>query len=477
MTLLLIRRFFLLQGDVGHTKWWSEIGALGTPLLERSGNNCHVTFLWRDLEGDENTSSTHTVYIEVNCLTEHHTNPQKLTRIVGTDVWCWQTLIPPDWHGTYFFIPITVDNLAPSGPLKNAAINSVKNTDKERNTSKENHRRWWRQILAFATADPLNILSPKHCLWGQNRSLLYLSNVNKHNIWQKWDALTALQFVPKSSAMQSLRTFNWTSSLLQNTRPIWLFETKNSTVELNTEKPLVLLLDGENWAELMPVFSAFQLLTEEYCLTPAIYVFVGNVSKKQRPVDLGCNPLFWQAIHDELYSEIDSWFDGRVSPHQHCVVGQSLGGLAAMYAGLTRPDMFNHVICQSGSFWWPTPLLMNQWMNDEHSTKKRESGWLTTQVLTNGIVNKSVNIVMQIGSQEIRLNALNRHFYQSLVNTGHQVTLMEYCGGHDQVCWREGLIKALQEWLTPVKNLSQKTTVTPSLINNFVTHGTANCGY
>lgn len=449
----------MLQGDVGNTTWWSEISAMGTPLLERSGNNCHVTFLWRDLDGDEKTSSTHTIYIEVNCLTDHHTHPQKLTRISGTDVWYWQVLIPSDWHGTYFFIPIRGEQLASSDSFKNTAINAIQNTENENKPCKENHRRWWREILAFAVADPLNILSPKHCLWGQNRSLLYLSKAKKHYSWQKWDAFKTLQLLPKSKAMQSLRTFNWTSSLLQNTRQIWLFETQNSPLELNTEKPLVLLLDGESWAELMPIFSTLQMLTEDYCLTPAIYVFVGNVSKRQRPVDFGCNPLFWQAIHDELYSKIDSFFKGRVSPHQHCVVGQSLGGLAAMYAGLSRPDMFNHVICQSGSFWWPTTLLMNQWMNNEHTTQKRENGWLTTQVLTNGMVNKSANIVMQIGSQEIRLNALNRHFYQSLVNTGHQVTLTEYCGGHDQVCWREGLIKALQQWLIPMKNLSQKTTV------------------
>ena len=286
--------------------------------------------------------------------------------------------------------------------------------------------------------------------------------------WQAWDASEILQSPPTNKACQSLRTLNWTSTLLQNSRPIWLFETKSSNVESSADKPLVLFLDGENWAEIMPLFSVLQMLTDEHCLIPAIYVFIGNVSKQQRPADLGCNPLFWQAINNELFSKIDNWFDGRVSPHQHCVVGQSLGGLAAMFAGLSRPDMFNHVICQSGSFWWPVPLLMSQWMNDEHVAKERENGWLTTQVLTHKVANKSANIVMQIGSEETRLNALNHHFYQSLVSSGHQVTLTEYRGGHDQVCWREGLIKGLQEWLNPKAKLSQETRGIPvSLINNF----------
>ena len=454
----------LLQVNVGHADWWSKISALGTPLVQQFGEKCQVTFLWRDLEGNENVSSTHMVYVELNCLTDHHLKPQEMTRISGTDVWHWQTLISSDWHGTYFFIPITVDNLAASHLLKHSGMN----TDNETRHRKENHRRWWRDILALAVADSFNNFSPKHCFWGGNRSLLYLPYAKRSKAWQAWDASEILQSPPTNKACQSLRTLNWTSTLLQNSRPIWLFETKSSNVESSADKPLVLFLDGENWAEIMPLFSVLQMLPDEHCLIPAIYVFIGNVSKQQRPADLGCNPLFWQAINNELFSKIDNWFDGRVSPHQHCVVGQSLGGLAAMFAGLSRPDMFNNVICQSGSFWWPVPLLMSQWMNDEHVAKERENGWLTTQVLTHKVANKSANIVMQIGSEETRLNALNHHFYQSLVSSGHQVTLTEYRGGHDQVCWREGLIKGLQEWLKPKAKLSQETRGIPvSLINNF----------
>jgi len=446
----------LLQRNIGHADWWAIIKNLGTPLLKCLGEVSQVTFIWRDPEGSECQSSTNTIYVEVNCLTDHHqAAPQQLTRVTGTDVWYWQTLIPSNWCGTYFFIPVT---------------------EAEQKTKKSNHRLWWRSILPFAIADPLNKTSPKYCFWGQINSLLYMPKASKNKVWQLWDESKSLQCSPiNNTEHNALQHFNWSSSLLKNSRQIWLYDTQPSNVEVKAKKPLILLLDGEKWAELMPLFSVLQALTDQSLLPSAIYVFISNTSKQQRSVELGCNPMFWQAINDELLSEITKKIGDNVSFHQRCVVGQSLGGLAAMFAGLSRPEMFDHVICQSGSFWWPSAPLMSQWMDSEYEKEKRENGWLTTQVLMNKVVNKKVTITMQIGSKETRLYALNYHFYQSLIKTGHQVYLTEYCGGHDQVCWREGLINGLLQWLVPTSNPLENITTSRSK-NTIVNRNTAHCG-
>lgn len=39
------------------------------------------------------------------------------------------------------------------------------------------------------------------------------------------------------------------------------------------------------------------------------------------------------------------------------VGGSSLGGLAAAYCGLRRPDIFGNILSQSGSFWWQPKLF------------------------------------------------------------------------------------------------------------------------
>lgn len=459
----------LLTPNLGQESWWSYIKDIGTPLIQNLGDICDVIFLWRDPEGNQESSSTCTVYIEVNYITDHHQpDPQQLTRIDGTDVWFWQTSISSDWHGTYQLIPVSDEYLAPLHLTTNHKIDTV--------TKKQKHRQWWRSILALSVADSFNKSSPKYCLWGNNRSLLYLSKAPKHAVWQTFDASNEYQCAMHNKQYASLQHVEWASPLLQNNRSVWMFETEHKHTQLSADKPLVMLLDGENWAELMPIFSVLQTLTDNRDLTPAFYVFVGNASTQQRPADLGCNPLFWQAVHDELFCKINNRFDYRISQKNRCVVGQSLGGLAAMFAGLTRPDMFNQVICQSGSFWWPTASLMQQWMQPKLPNVKQH-GWLTTQVLSQKIANKNAQITMQIGNKETRLQALNQHFYQSLINTNHKATITEYCGGHDQVCWREGLISALCEYLKPTTEPFIDSSTCSELTNDFLNNDPANCGY
>ena len=441
----------LLKGNIGQDAWWNNIENTGTPVIQNKGDKCIVTFYWRDPEGNEESSSISAVYIEVNCITDHHKlAPESLKRVVGTDVWYWQTEFSADWHGTYQFIPITSDYLP----------QSINENSKDHNIHKIklNHRQWWRSILHFSIADPLNILSPKYCIWGQSRSHLYLPNAEYHNIWKIWDASETAQTLPYKNNRSLLASLQWKSQLLGNERTVWVFETQNSHSDLQGDKPLVLLLDGEIWTEYMPIFSALQQLTEESKLAPAFYVFVNNTSPSNRQVDFGCNHLFWQAIKDELLLDVNQRFNHRVSLKKRAVVGQSLGGLAAMYAGLSGLGMFSHVLCQSGSFWWPDSSLMSQWMKADKSVK--EDGWLTTEVLNSNIANVNTHIVMQVGDQEKRLLALNHHFFKSLVKTHHKVSFTEYCGGHDQICWREGLVSFLLQYLTvPTLIANKRTTI------------------
>ncbi len=45
----------------------------------------------------------------------------------------------------------------------------------------------------------------------------------------------------------------WKSELLKNSRRVWIFTTGDVTAE---ERPLAVLLDGEFWAQSMPVWPA-----------------------------------------------------------------------------------------------------------------------------------------------------------------------------------------------------------------------------
>ncbi|MFB6903743.1 alpha/beta hydrolase-fold protein [Streptomyces bacillaris] len=112
--------------------------------------------------------------------------------------------------------------------------------------------------------------------------------------------------------------------------------------------PVVLLLDGDDWLYLHPAMTAFASAVAAGELEPVTLVFL---PAKDRSAEFGCRPELWEAVRDELLPLVaGSGVPADVS--RLVVAGQSLGGLSALYAAVTFPELVSRVACQSGSFWW-----------------------------------------------------------------------------------------------------------------------------
>ncbi|MCP6060540.1 alpha/beta hydrolase-fold protein, partial [Klebsiella pneumoniae] len=72
------------------------------------------------------------------------------------------------------------------------------------------------------------------------------------------------------------------------------------------ERPLAVLLDGQFWAESMPVWPALASLTHEGKLPPAVYVLIDVIDTAHRSRELPCNPDFWLAVQEELLPQVKS---------------------------------------------------------------------------------------------------------------------------------------------------------------------------
>ncbi|MGM7676634.1 enterochelin esterase domain-containing protein, partial [Serratia marcescens] len=79
----------LQRPDLGGEDWWRQVAELGTPLVESlPAAQVRVTFFWRDPWGDERRSPIKKVYVDINCVTDHHSpSPQSLERRPGSDIW------------------------------------------------------------------------------------------------------------------------------------------------------------------------------------------------------------------------------------------------------------------------------------------------------------------------------------------------------------------------------------------------------
>ena len=391
-------------GHPGSESWWQQQQQQGLPRITPSvGSECEVTFLWRDPQGNEETSGYRHVWINITGITDHHqkTPPRSLQRIAGTDVWFWQTRLPSCWRGSYCLIPDT----------------TVEQPDDAADIYQR--REWWREKFTLAGYDPLNPL--RHWSGGRGMSVspLHMPDAPPQPEWQPLDQHQA-------SALP-LEQYLWNSALLSNQRKIRIYQSGEHD---NPERPLVLLLDGQFWADQMPVAAPLQSLTQRRLLPPAIYVMVDIIDRQHRTRELTCNPDFWKAVQQELLPRVTEWTGWQPSADRTLVAGQSFGGLSAIYATLHMPETFGMAVSLSGSFWWPG--------------RGQPTGWLTEQLEQHAFSTASRRIYLEAGRREQVICQANSALYDALCRQDITATLEFIEGGHDALCWRGGLLNGLQ---------------------------------
>lgn len=396
----------LSEQQPGSEAWWQKIQQRGVPAIERLDDvRCTVTFYWRDPAGSEQHSAIRHVWLYVTGVTDHHqrSQPVSLARIPGTDVWCWQTVLPAAWRGSYCFIPSShPDDFAPD----------AFSTTPDRAALREG----WRRLLPHAQADSLNPHS-----WrggrGHPTSALHLPQAPAQPGWES-------DHVP----VQPPLCITWQSARLNNVRRVWIFTTGEANP---ANRPLAILLDGQFWAESMPVWPALQAQTNAGALPEAVYVLIDVIDRERRAVELPCNDDFWQAVYEELLPQVRervTWHDEASST---VVAGQSFGGLAALYAVLNWPQRFGCALSQSASCWWP-----NRAGGDT-------PGRLEELVSSGRAGREPVKLFMEAGIREPLIFRAHQRLVPLLQRTQQQLFWRQVEGGHDALCWRGGLIDGL----------------------------------
>lgn len=396
-----------LQGlEKGSEDWWQAVQQQGVPRVVRlSHERCDVTFYWRDPQGNENTSALRHVWLYITGVTDHHSCscPVSLMRLPGTDVWQWNTELPATWRGSYCFIPSANENDFSSDALRVVP-------------DRQALRRGWQHLLPSAIADALNPHS-----WrggrGHPTSALHLPDAPPQ---PGWDASSSGNIKPLC--------ITWHSERLQNSRRVWLF----STGDLHpAQRPLAILLDGQFWAESMPVWPALEAQTLAGKLPPALYVLIDVIDQKHRASELPCNADFWHAVYDELLVLVRAHAAWDENPQRTVVAGQSFGGLAALYAVLNWPARFGCALSQSASCWWP------------HRQKEDTPGLLEESVASGHAGRQPVKLFMEAGVREPLIYRAHQRLVPLLQKTQRQLFWRPVEGGHDALCWRGGLTQGL----------------------------------
>jgi enterochelin esterase family protein len=394
---------------IGSDAWWQSKN--GPEWVREDNGDYRVTFWWRDPQGTEKHSTTRRVWIYITCVTDHHQNsvPQSLRRIDGTDVWCWSITLNAHWRGSYCFIPSARDDIF-------AGLNAGETLDRAL------LREGWRQLLPQAIADPLN---PQSWQGGRGHAVSALEMPDAP-VQPGWDHPEK----PDSLAV----CLQWHSTRLGNTRRVWVFTTGEANPET---RPLAILLDGQFWAQSMPVWPALTSLTQRHQLPPAVYLLIDAIDTPHRSRELPCNADFWLAVQQELLPLVKATTAFSDDPQRTIVAGQSFGGLSSLYAGLHWPERFGCVLSQSGSYWWP-------------HRGGHQDGVLIEQLKSGKVSVQGLRIVLEAGIREPIIFRANQALYAQLPCVPQSIFWRQVEGGHDALCWRGGLMQGLMTLWQPL---------------------------
>lgn len=391
----------------GSEAWWQSKNG---PEWQCHEENYRVTFWWRDPAGTQQTSTVKRVWLYVTGVTDHHQNarPQSLERIPDTDVWQWQGEFSPEWRGSYCFIPSDNENDFADAVFEGEQPNRMA------------LREGWRKLLPHAISDPLN---PQSWRGGRGHAVSALE-MPAAPVQPGWNH-------PDTPYKKPV-CITWNSARLKNRRRVWIFTTGDD----NPGRPLAVLLDGQFWAESMPVWPALASLTREGKLPPAVYVLIDVIDTAHRSRELPCNPDFWLAVQEELLPQVN-----RIAPFSDradrtVVAGQSFGGLSSLYAGLNWPQRFGCVLSQSGSYWWP-------------HRGAQQDGLLIEQLKAGEKTARGLRIVLEAGRNEPLILRANQAILAEL-HTQQPVIWRQVDGGHDALCWRGGLTQGLMTLWQPL---------------------------
>lgn len=390
-------------------RFWAWVARTGTPIVEPvkdDPSRSWVTYLWRDRPGTRGVAvfTPQTEWGEFD----------RMTRLPRSDVWYRTSSVRNDCFGAYCILP-------------NPPEDSPKDLT------------GFLTVLKRGKPDPLNPERfdspqdpefPDHPVYGARMSALRLKDAPRHR---------EVIRVPDRPA-GSVRQYWLRSRILKNRRRIWTY-TPPETGRNTAEPRLVIFFDGFAYVNELAAPTTLDNLIANGRIPPTYALFVDALDMKTRGRELPGNPDFGRFLVRELLP----WSRrvlGRAFPARRTTLaGFSYGGLCSLYWALHRPQRFQSVISQSGSFWWspkgtdepvalarefmrrprlPLRIYMDAGRYEGSAAKENGSG--------------------QLGS--------NRHIRDVLRLKGYPVLYRTYNGGHDTYCWRETLVDALPWALT-----------------------------
>ena len=381
--------------------FWDTVTA--TPLWERDpelSDAWRATFLWRG----EPELTRHVTLCGGVVFSEECGIP--LEHIDGTDIWHLALRLPARTRSEYV--------LSPNGLLR----------PPEQLSS-------WGRLSATWVRDPLN---PSTLVIPTNPAVPEITP-RLLSVLEAPDVPPRRWSVPAADTVKGrLEEHAHASRALQNTRRIWTYEPAGWDPGQGP-LPLVVAFDGWDAVNITRLPVVLDNLIAAGSIPPVLAVLVESGTLAMRFRELDRHEPFVTFLADELLPWANERWDRVHDRSRTLVTGISLGGKAAVFAGLRRPDLFGLVLAQSAAVTEsPDVLDALAGRSVEHSSER-------------------LGVYLDVGLLEIdprgELGFLTgvRRLRDILRQAGHDVQHVELACGHDDIAAGEAVADGLRHLL------------------------------
>jgi enterochelin esterase-like enzyme len=387
----------------GGDPFWAAVQAGGTPLVDplpTDPQHCAVTIVYR-----------HQPHLRaVHALLRSITEPEQfdtaaLRRLPDTDIWAITYRLDARRRGTYSIAAST----AAATAVPENAVSPATRARMLAAAAPEHHAAILGHLDAFAIAQPDPLATHRR---PDGASVMSLPQA------------PPLRWVPAAATEPG----GVVHATLHDGRAVWHYTAQAPAGRGSEPLPVVIFLDGEDWSIDAP--NTIAGMTAAGLLPPLLALGVSSGDQDTRWEELRCSEAFTRYLAHDVLGWAAQTRPITPDPARTIVAGQSLGGLAALFATQVMPERFGCALVQSGSFWWPA--------NQE---------WLTHVV--RAIAEPTHGVYLSVGTEEWAMREQIHRMAAALTQRGDPLHVTEYCGGHDLACWRVDLANGLTALTAP----------------------------
>jgi enterochelin esterase family protein len=197
-------------------------------------------------------------------------------------------------------------------------------------------------------------------------------------------------------------------------RTVWLYQPP-----VQEPCPLLIVLDGKDYLRRTNLPAIVENLAAPGKIRPLALAFVDS-GGPARGVEYLCSEATLGLLLTQVLPMAQAELN-LLPPESgtYGILGASLGGLMALYAGLRAPQVFTHILSQSGAFLLPgyeTPVF---------ELVRRQAA-------------PALKVWLDVGRYESLLQA-NRTLLAEMKERGYDIGYREFNAGHNYPAWRDNL--------------------------------------